>query len=167
MDGQAIARAVLEYVHDRVRPEALFATHYHDLTALAVERPGMANFNVLVVREGDEIRFCHRIQPGAADHSYGIEVARLAGLPSGVLARARELQLELETGRLTAVAREETTPVRQIPLFAQEKEKICEALSALKLEEMTPVAALNWLLEAQAELGGRSASGRRGKKQGR
>ena len=167
VDGQAIATAVLEYVHDRIRAKALFATHYHDLTALAGERPGMANFNVAVLRDGDEIRFCHRIQPGAADRSYGIEVARLAGLPPGVLARARELQLELEARRLTAVTNEEAAPVRQMPLFAQEKEDICEALSALGLDEMTPVASLNWLLEAQARLGGKPGNGRRGKRQGR
>ncbi|MGE5598642.1 MAG: DNA mismatch repair protein MutS, partial [Bacteroidota bacterium] len=104
VDGQAIARAVLEYIHDRVRARTLFATHYHDLTGLCGDRPGMASFNVAVAREGEEIVFCHRIQPGAADRSYGIEVARLAGLPAAVLARAREIQLQMEGGGSAAAA---------------------------------------------------------------
>lgn len=155
IDGQAIARAVLEYIHDRVRAKALFATHYHDLTALTDGRPGMANFNVAVVRDGDELRFCHRIQSGAADRSYGVEVARLAGLPPGVLTRARELQLAMES------AHPPTNPqaggghsVRQMPLFAEEWQAVCQELSHLKLESMTPLDAFKWLADGRARLRG-------------
>ena len=83
----------------------------------------MANFNVAVVRDGEEIRFCHRLQPGAADRSYGIEVARLAGLPPAVLARAREIQLEMEGAGAAAAAREARPlyQVRQMRLFARER----------------------------------------------
>lgn len=166
IDGQAIARAVLEYIHDRIRAKALFATHYHELTALAEDRPGMANFNVTVVREGEEIRFCHRLRPGAADRSYGIEVARLAGLPPAVLARARELQLEMEEaqGRFSPI-RPAPAPVRQIPLFETMGEEIHELyreIAALKIEEMTPLEAFEWLLGVRNRLMGRRAkAGRR------
>lgn len=168
IDGQAIARAVLEYIHDRVRAKALFATHYHDLTALCEDRPAMGSYNVVVVREGEEIRFCHRIEPGAADRSYGIEVARLAGLPSAVLARARELQLEMEGARQTAAARVETVyPVRQITLFADHQQEICEELAQLELEDMTPLEALNHLARLQARLRKKGTEGRRTRNRGR
>ncbi len=166
IDGQAIARAVLEYIHDRVGAKALFATHYHDLTALAAGRPGMANFNFAVIRDGETIAFCHRIQPNAADRSYGIEVARLAGLPAAVLARARELQLAMEAARQTPeTARAEAAPARQMTLFGRIEEEIVRALASLDLEALTPIAALNWLSEAQDRLraGGRG-SGRSGEK---
>ncbi|MGE5529311.1 MAG: DNA mismatch repair protein MutS [Patescibacteria group bacterium] len=166
MDGQAIARAVLEYIHDRVGAKALFATHYHEVTALAEDRPGMANFNVAVVRRGDEITFCHRLEPGAADRSYGIEVARLAGLPPGVLARARVLQLELEAARSQpAEARAETAAGRQMTLFGGLEEEIARELSALDLDGITPVEALNWLFGAQRRL--RGGAGDSGKRHGR
>lgn len=166
LDGQAIARAVLEYIHDRIRAKALFATHFHGLTALSEGRPGMANYNIAVLREGDEIRFCHRLQPGAADRSYGIEVARLAGLPPAVLSRARELQMEMEAasradGRPPGIY----SPVRQIPLFPERDEGIIREMAALDLENMSPLEALRWLAEAQKRLR-KTGSTRRAKSHG-
>jgi DNA mismatch repair protein MutS len=106
-----------------------------------------------VVRDGDEIRFCHRLQTGAADRSYGIEAARLAGLPPAVLARARELQLEMETARLVLKAENrETAATKQMSLFGDEKEEVCKRLAALKLSEITPIEAMNWLAASQARL---------------
>lgn len=166
IDGQAIARAVLEYIHDRVKAKALFATHYHDLTALTADRPGMANLNVAVVRQGDEIRFTHLIKPGAADRSYGIEAARLAGLPPAVLSRARELQLAMESARERETPGPSSIPVRQMPLFHGEDAALCSELAGLRLDEMKPLQALEWLNAAQARLRGTKSKGRKALRSG-
>jgi len=99
-DGISIAWAVAEYLHNnaQVKAKTLFATHYHELTDLALTLPGVKNYNVLVRESGDRIAFLRRIVPGAADKSYGIQVARLAGLPADVIARAREILHNLEEG---------------------------------------------------------------------
>ncbi len=97
-DGISIAWAVAEFLHGQVRAKTLFATHYHELTDLALTLPGVKNYNVLVREQGDHIVFLRKIMPGAADKSYGIQVARLAGLPREVVGRAREILLNLEEG---------------------------------------------------------------------
>ena len=97
-DGISIAWAVAEHLHNRVKAKTLFATHYHELTDLALTLPGVQNYNVLVRETGDRIAFLRKIVPGAADQSYGIQVARLAGLPDDVIARAREILGNLEEG---------------------------------------------------------------------
>ncbi|HYR54396.1 MAG TPA: DNA mismatch repair protein MutS, partial [Methylomirabilota bacterium] len=100
-DGVSIAQAVVEYLHDspRLGCRTLFATHYHELTALAERLPRVRNERVEVLEEGETVRFLHRVVPGGADRSYGIHVAALAGLPSGVIARARQVLAELERQR--------------------------------------------------------------------
>ncbi|PZN07114.1 MAG: DNA mismatch repair protein MutS, partial [Bacillota bacterium] len=95
-DGIAIARAVIEFIHDRIGARTLVSTHYHELTALAATRPGIRNYHARVAEEGDEIRFLWRIVPGGADRSYGINVARLAGLPVEIIERAKEILAELD-----------------------------------------------------------------------
>src|SRR5205085_1133206 len=95
-DGVSLAWAITEYLHDTVGCRALFATHYHELAALAEKLPALRNYNVLVREYRDEIVFLHKIAPGSTDRSYGIHVARLAGVPEAVLARAREVLAELE-----------------------------------------------------------------------
>jgi len=95
-DGMSIAAAVAEYIHDRIKAFTLFATHYHEITQLADKNPGMKNFNTLVEKEGDRVIFLHKIVEGAADQSYGIEVARLAGLPQAIIGRAKEIYRTLE-----------------------------------------------------------------------
>jgi DNA mismatch repair protein MutS len=99
-DGISIAWAVAEYLHNnpRVRAKTLFATHYHELTDLAVTMQGVKNYNVLVRERGDKVVFLRKIMPGPADKSYGIQVARLAGLPPEVIDRAKEILLNLEEG---------------------------------------------------------------------
>jgi DNA mismatch repair protein MutS len=96
-DGVSIAWAVAEYLHDVIGCKTLFATHYHELCALAAARPRVRNFSVAVRQWQDEIVFLHKLIPGGANRSYGIEVARLAGLPRSVLGRAREILAALET----------------------------------------------------------------------
>jgi DNA mismatch repair protein MutS len=95
-DGMSIAAAVAEYIHSRIKAKTLFATHYHEITQLAEKHPGMKNLNVLVKEEGDHVTFLHRIVEGPADRSYGIQVAKLAGLPKEVVNRAKEVYNTLE-----------------------------------------------------------------------
>jgi len=105
LDGLSIAWAVGEHLHDHVRAKTLFATHYHELTELALTRPGVRNFRVDVREEKDRVVFLRRIVEGGADRSYGIQVARLAGLPSQVLQRAEEILQGLEAGELNAAGK--------------------------------------------------------------
>jgi DNA mismatch repair protein MutS len=99
-DGVSIAWAVSEHLHDRVGCKTIFATHYHELTQLAEELDAVRNFNVAVRETGDQVLFLHRVEPGGADRSYGIEVGRLAGLPEGVIGRARDVLRLLEAEQL-------------------------------------------------------------------
>ena len=105
LDGLSIAWAVGEHLHDKVKAKTLFATHYHDLTELALTRPGVRNFRVDVREEKDRVVFLRRIVEGGADRSYGIQVARLAGLPGEVLQRAEEILKGLEAGELNAAGK--------------------------------------------------------------
>ena len=95
-DGLSIAWSVVEHLHDLVQSRTLFATHYHELTQLADSRAGLNNYNIAVREWNDQIIFLRQIVPGAADKSYGIQVARLAGLPDSIIARAREILAALE-----------------------------------------------------------------------
>jgi DNA mismatch repair protein MutS len=95
-DGLSIAWSVAEFLHDKIKARTLFATHYHELTKLAAERKGVCNFNVAVREWNDQIIFLRKIIPGGADKSYGIQVARLAGLPKEILDRAKEILSDLE-----------------------------------------------------------------------
>jgi len=95
-DGLSIAWSVAEFLHDRIKARTLFATHYHELTRLAAERSGVVNFNVAVREWNDQIIFLRKIIPGGADKSYGIQVARLAGLPKEILDRAKDILAHLE-----------------------------------------------------------------------
>jgi DNA mismatch repair protein MutS len=99
-DGVSLAWAITEYLHDEVGCRALFATHYHELAQLAEKLPALRNYNVLVKEWQEEIIFIHQIAPGSADKSYGIHVARLAGVPKPVLDRAQEVLTELEMRHL-------------------------------------------------------------------
>jgi DNA mismatch repair protein MutS len=147
-DGMAIARAVVEYLHNRADAAALtlFATHYHELTALAEVLPRVANAHVAVREEGGEVVFEHRIVPGPSDRSYGVHVARLAGLPAAVVARAERLLDELQNGRGHVAA----APPLQLPLLAPEPSPIEAELAALDLDAMTPLEALQKLYELRA-----------------
>src|SRR3954466_14650770 len=96
-DGLSIAWSVAEFLHDKIKARTLFATHYHELTKLATERSGVCNFNVAVREWNDQIIFLRKIVPGGADKSYGIQVARLAGLPKEILDRAKDILAHLES----------------------------------------------------------------------
>jgi DNA mismatch repair protein MutS len=154
-DGLALAWAVVEHIHARTRAKTLFATHYHELTELAGQLDGVRNLMVTVKEAGDHIIFLRKVEPGAADRSYGIEVARLAGLPLGVIERARQVLKRHErsehavTGELTHA--EKRGPV-QIQLFEPVGYGIAERVRGLKLDELRPIEALRLLSELQEEL---------------
>jgi DNA mismatch repair protein MutS len=168
-DGVSIAWSVSEHLHDVVGCKSVFATHYHELVQLADELTAVRNFNVAVREVGDQVLFLHRLQPGGADRSYGIEVGRLAGLPAAVLARAREVLALLEgeelarggkrgvrgEGRGTSVttsARRSSPTQEQLPLFATltASHPAVERLRALNTNELTPMQALTLLSELAA-----------------
>ncbi|TWJ19799.1 DNA mismatch repair protein MutS [Geobacter argillaceus] len=157
-DGVSIAWAVAEFLHDRPehRARTLFATHYHELTELSVTRPGVKNFNVAVREWNDQIIFLRTIVPGGASHSYGIQVARLAGLPMAVIDRAKEILVNLEKGEYVAegvpriargkrVAEVKASP--QMALFADDTDLLRQRLKGLAIASLTPLEALNLLDE--------------------
>ena len=149
-DGVSIAWAVSEHLHNVIACKTIFATHYHELTQLADELGAVRNFTVDVREVGDEVLFLHRLRPGGADRSYGIEVGRLAGLPPAVLARARGILRSLEGGHLVAsapsTARASDLPDEQLGLFASGvPHPVIERLRALDPNTMTPLQALQEL----------------------
>ena len=153
-DGLALAWAVIEYIHQRTRAKTLFATHYHELTELAEQLDGVRNLSVAVKEAGDRIIFLRKVERGKADRSYGIEVARLAGLPLAVIERAREV-LKLHE-RTEHVVTEELAPRSQAPvqirLFEPVGHGIAERIRNIKIDELRPIEALQLLHELQQEL---------------
>ncbi len=150
-DGLAIARAVIEYIHNhpRMGGKTLFATHYHELTELENILPGIVNYNVAVAEQGDQVVFLHTISKGKADKSYGIYVAQLAGVPQSVVQRAAEILDELEDQHnVWSVERDPDAPP-QLALFDAGPHPVLEELRSLKIEEMSPIDAITHLYELQ------------------
>lgn len=160
-DGISIARALVEYIVHRIGARTLFSTHYHELTSLE-SLPGVKNFTVAVEEKGEEIIFLHRVQPGRADRSYGIQVARLAGLPGEILQRAQEVLKELESRTDTAFS-----PRSESQKVVIARHPILEELLQLDLWQITPLEALNILASWQKSLKqeSRRTSSRGSKKQ--
>jgi DNA mismatch repair protein MutS len=145
-DGVAIAWAVTEHVHDRIGCKTMFATHYHELTQLTERLHHARNYNVAVRESGDEVVFLHLLRPGPTDRSYGIHVARLAGLPLAVVTRAREILALLESGHHVAGRTPPAAPdAGQLPLF--EEHPVLSDLRTLDPNAMTPIEALSRLAE--------------------
>ncbi len=147
-DGMSIAQAVVEHLHEApsLNCRTLFATHYHELTVLADRLPRVTNARVEVLEEGDAVTFLHRIVPGGADRSYGIHVARLAGVPASVLVRARQLLADLERERPVAGSGGGVPDQLSLGIAAPQHPVIAE-LAQLDIEGLTPIAALNKLAE--------------------
>jgi DNA mismatch repair protein MutS len=183
-DGISIAWAVAEFIHEKLRARTLFATHYHELTDLALTMDRVKNFNVAIKEWNDQIIFLRRVVEGGADKSYGIQVARLAGLPSVVIARAREVLANLEkaefdeTGEPTPASKggdrdrgnggqgekagkgEKTdpseAPTPQLGLFANRDALLAREIAAMDLNAMTPIEALTRLAELKKKAEGRT-----------
>jgi DNA mismatch repair protein MutS len=160
-DGMAIARAVVEFLHNRkeVAARTLFATHYHELTSLAGLLPRVQNAHVAVREEGAEVVFEHRIVPGPSDRSYGIHVARLAGLPGAVVTRAEHLLVELESRSpgtssnghgLTMPGAASLAATTLQPSFFAAPSPTEVALRALDIDGLTPIQAIQKLYELRA-----------------
>jgi len=156
-DGLSIAWSVAEFIHEtpRIAAKTIFATHYHELTELELVLTRVRNYNVAVKEWGDRIVFLRKIVPGGCDHSYGIHVAQLAGLPRAVIMRAREILANLESGsldpdkgpRLAHHQSEMKRPVQQLSLFAELEQSLREELKKLDPNQLTPLEALNKLEE--------------------
>ena len=159
-DGMSIARAVMEYIHDKIKAKTLFATHYHQLIALEQELSGVKNYSVAVKERGRDIVFLRRIVPGGTDRSYGVHVARLAGLPKKVLDRAEEFLQEYDSDNGASA------PAASAPSMAEQgslmgslfTSAITEQLLQLDVMSMTPIEAMNTLYKLQDEA--RKESGR-------
>jgi DNA mismatch repair protein MutS len=161
-DGLSIAWAVAEFLatNPKIRPKTLFATHYHELTDLADATPGVVNFHVAAREWKDDIVFLRKIVPGRSDRSYGIQVARLAGLPKAVIDRAREILGALERDELTRGGRPSVSgtpgdPQRQLGLFqtiAPPDDVVREKIAAIDVDRMTPMEALTFLAEIKKQL---------------
>ena len=152
-DGMSIARAVLEYCADKklLGAKTLFATHYHELTELENTLPGTVNYNIAVKTRGEDIIFLRKILPGGADRSYGIEVAKLAGLPDKVVQRAKKIlkELEEENGVQYVAARKEED---QVSLTAIGEGEVLDALRRCQVETLTPLEAMNLIYEWKKKL---------------
>lgn len=152
-DGLALAWAVVEHIHERTGAKTLFATHYHELTELADQLDGVENLQVSVKESGDRIIFLRKVEPGRADRSYGIEVARLAGLPPQVIERAREVLKVHERSERAATSVLDPHPgAVQIRLFEPSPSDLIEKIRALDLDEMRPIEALRVLADLQKEV---------------
>jgi DNA mismatch repair protein MutS len=156
-DGLAIAWAAVEYIHARMRAKTLFATHYFELTELAERLSGVKNYHVSVKETANGIVFLRKVEPGAADRSYGIEVAKLAGLPNEVIERAREVLAEHESAeqRVTEqLASDELSPRQpaQLTIFTPLSQPVLERLREVDLNRLTPLEALNLLAELKKQV---------------
>jgi len=146
-DGMSIARAVLEYAANtkKLGAKTLFATHYHELSTMEQKLPNVKNYNIAVKKRGDQMIFLRKIVPGATDDSYGIEVAKLAGIPNAVINRAREILDELESGKGEVIIQKAAEPEDQISMMDLRGQDICAALEKITLETLTPIEAMNEL----------------------
>ena len=150
-DGMSIARAVLEFCADRKRlgAKTLFATHYHELTELEGTLAGVKNYNIAIKKRGEDLVFLRKIIPGGADRSYGIEVAKLAGLPKEVVSRAKKILEELEAGGSYIPPREER---EQVSLDAIGEAEVLDALRRAQPDTMSPIEAMQLLYDLKKKL---------------
>ena len=152
-DGMSIARAVLEYAAERKKlgAKTLFATHYHELTAMEGQIEGVKNYNIAVKKRGDDITFLRRIVRGGADDSYGIEVAALAGVPDELVERAKECLRELNASACRPAAPVVEEPA-QLTFGQSSEEEVLDALRAAQLDVISPIEAMNLLYELKRKL---------------
>ena len=149
-DGMSIARAVLEFCADKKKlgAKTLFATHYHELTVMEDMLDGVKNYNIAVKKRGDDITFLRRIVPGGADDSYGIEVAKLAGVPNSIINRAKQILEELESGEAkTVVKKSDSEGSAQLSLLGADSSPVIDKIKNVDLNTLTPIEAMNLLYE--------------------
>ncbi|CAG0954594.1 partial DNA mismatch repair protein MutS, partial [Methanosarcinales archaeon] len=160
-DGYSIAKAVVEFIHnkDRVGVRSLFATHYHQLTVMSGVLKRVKNYHVAVKEEGNDLVFLRKIIPGATDKSYGIHVAKLAGVPLKVTQRAKEILKEVENGGSIVSRGKDSAKYTQLMLFDSDntakESPVVEELRKLNVDAMTPLEALNALADLKKKVDGR------------
>ena len=156
-DGLALAWAAIEFIHANIHAKTLFATHYHELTEMAEILDGVQNYHVSVKENAGGIVFLRKVEPGSANRSYGIEVAKLAGLPNEVIARAREVLAEHQSSehllrnQLSDDGRRQATSP-QLTIFTPLSQKIVDQLKEADLDSLTPLQALNLLHELKKQI---------------
>jgi DNA mismatch repair protein MutS len=150
-DGMAIARAVVEYTYSKkIGAKTLFATHYHELTNMEDSFPGIVNYNIAAKKRGDSITFLRKIVRGGTDDSYGIEVAKLAGVPNEVVNRAREILKELEAGGIVKPCereRAESAPDLFSQIVMSKDGEVADKIRQADINTMTPIEALNLIYD--------------------
>ena len=156
-DGMAIARSVVEYTYSKkIGAKTLFATHYHELTDMEDMFPGIVNYNIAAKKRGDSITFLRKIVRGGTDDSYGIEVAKLAGVPSEVVKRAREILRDIENGSHISVGHNVTKKEEDVDLFqgfvSSVNDDVADKLRSVDINTMTPIEAMNLLFELKKML---------------
>ena len=154
-DGMALAQSIIEYIHEHTGAKTLFATHYHELTSLESSLEHLVNVHVATLEQDGQVTFLHKIEPGPADKSYGIHVAKIAGLPADLLARADKILTQLESqGTESPTPMRQTSAVtEQISLFDRaEEHPILAELAKLDIYNMTPMQAMNVLVELKQKL---------------
>jgi DNA mismatch repair protein MutS len=159
-DGLSLAWAIVEHLHEQARPKTIFATHYHELTELATILPSVVNRTMAVREWEDKIVFLRRVKPGSSDKSYGLHVARLAGIPTAVIERASRVLQNLEAyeydlsgkPRLAKGAGSGEGHADQMMLFAPAEEVVASILKEVDLERLSPLAALNLLHSLKARV---------------
>ena len=155
-DGMSIARAVVEYIKERIHAKTIFATHYHELTCLAEWKPAIQNYSMAVKERGNDVVFLRRVIPGGADKSYGIHVAKLAGLPARVVERSQQLLVQIEAEATCQTPRQER-PAEPAPMGSLFQSSLTDELTALDTLTLTPLEALNILhkltVQAKQEAG--------------
>ena len=153
-DGLAIAWSVVEHCSQKIKAKTLFATHYHELTALEDKLPGVHNFSIAVKTRGDDITFLRKIIPGGTDRSYGIEVAKLSGVTDSVIRRAKEILSEIENGGTVSVKAKSTAKPApqeepQMSLFSFAGSEVLDELKKLDVTTLSPIEAMNVLYQLQ------------------
>ena len=159
-DGMSIAWSMSEYIHDRLRARTLFATHYHELAELEERLDRVVNFNATVVETADTVIFLRKIVRGASDNSYGIEVAKMAGMPAEVIVRAREILAGMEKREIEVPGSKSSMPslhARQISLFEEEESVLRKEVSSIDIDNLTPLDALMKLKRLQEIALGKTA----------
>ena len=153
-DGMAIARAVLEYAASprQLCAKTLFATHYHELSVIENELPNVKNYNIAVKKRGDQMIFLRKIVPGSTDDSFGVEVAKLAGLPDSVVRRAREILKGLESGEKPEYMPKTPLLDEQVSMEDLRSRRVCDTLSEMSVETLTPIEAMNALYQLKKML---------------
>ncbi|MBQ3230125.1 MAG: DNA mismatch repair protein MutS, partial [Clostridia bacterium] len=151
-DGMSIARAVVEYTAGRIGAKTLFATHYHELTALEGEQEGVVNYNIAAKKRGNDVVFLRKIVKGAADDSYGIEVAHLAGVPEPVVKRAKQVLAGLVESSAKPITKKTQNDEDNVSFEAISEQRVIERIKSVDINTLTPYEAITLLYELKKEL---------------